>query len=424
MKHKSKYGDFKRLSELLLSGQVDWPALVHCVPELGLLDQCAQSPLHHAEGDVGIHTRMCLMELYQLPEWKASSPDRQLATALAVLFHDIGKPKMTKIEEDGTISSRGHSAAGAKIARQILWEMDAPVGLREQVCRVAMWHQIPFFAGLKEDRQDIKRLSLSIDLSFLSMCAKADALGRFTKPEKARLETLDHIELFDLLAQEENVWDRPLQCAGAWERELWLEKPEGSIDPSFALYEQPQMTMNLFCGLPASGKSTLAEQMGLPIEGFDLAREAQDLIHGESEGSSSRYAKEQAKKRLRDGESFIFDITALSKDTRLVLLNLARQYGAATRLIHCETSYSEFWQRNAKRDEHKRLPEKALSGMLSRWNAPTQVEAGEVIFVKNGQCQPVWGGVSESAFKALLSPEISNGVPNANKAQKKGAGAR
>lgn len=38
---------------------LDWQQWSAAVPDLCRLDHTVQDPIHHAEGDVGTHTRMC-----------------------------------------------------------------------------------------------------------------------------------------------------------------------------------------------------------------------------------------------------------------------------------------------------------------------------------------------------------------------------
>jgi len=72
---------------------------------------CAQDAVFHAEGDVWIHTRMVCEAMAALPVWRAlPEGDRQVVFAAAVL-HDQAKPSCTR-EENGRITSRGHSVRG------------------------------------------------------------------------------------------------------------------------------------------------------------------------------------------------------------------------------------------------------------------------------------------------------------------------
>ncbi|MBV6637907.1 MAG: HD domain-containing protein, partial [Mameliella sp.] len=80
--------------------RLDWGGIQALWPELQALDACPQDPIHHGEGDVGIHTYMVLEALIADPDWRAlPGADRELLFWAAVL-HDVGKPGTT-VTEDG-----------------------------------------------------------------------------------------------------------------------------------------------------------------------------------------------------------------------------------------------------------------------------------------------------------------------------------
>ena len=80
------------------------------LPELLEMRGCAQSPEHHPEGDVWVHTRLLLTHL------KNPSP----VLALSALLHDIGKPRTSRTEPSGRIRFFGHEGVGARMAEEIL----------------------------------------------------------------------------------------------------------------------------------------------------------------------------------------------------------------------------------------------------------------------------------------------------------------
>jgi poly(A) polymerase len=80
------------------------------LPELLEMRGCAQSPEHHPEGDVWVHTRLLLTHL------KNPSP----VLAFSALLHDIGKPRTSRTEPSGRIRFFGHEGVGARMAEEIL----------------------------------------------------------------------------------------------------------------------------------------------------------------------------------------------------------------------------------------------------------------------------------------------------------------
>ena len=81
------------------------------LPELEAMKGCEQPPQFHPEGDVFQHTRL-MLEL--LPE-KVSLP-----LVLSVLFHDIGKPPTSSVDDEGRIRFNGHDRVGAEMTEAIM----------------------------------------------------------------------------------------------------------------------------------------------------------------------------------------------------------------------------------------------------------------------------------------------------------------
>jgi len=80
------------------------------LPELLEMRGCAQSPEHHPEGDVWVHTRLLLTHL--------KNPSHVLA--FSALLHDVGKPRTSRTEASGRIRFFGHEGVGARMAEEIL----------------------------------------------------------------------------------------------------------------------------------------------------------------------------------------------------------------------------------------------------------------------------------------------------------------
>src|SRR6476659_8984678 len=111
------------LIEELPDWRVAWEVLGEQYPWLAALRGCPQDPIHHAEGDVWIHTGMVCASLTELPRFLALPEGDQRLLFMAALLHDVAKPSCTREEPDGRISSRGHSRRGAVAARAILWRL-------------------------------------------------------------------------------------------------------------------------------------------------------------------------------------------------------------------------------------------------------------------------------------------------------------
>jgi poly(A) polymerase len=81
------------------------------LPELEAMKGCEQPPQFHPEGDVFKHTRI-MLEL--LPE------EASLPLVFSVLFHDIGKPPTSSVDESGRIRFNGHDRVGAEMTETVM----------------------------------------------------------------------------------------------------------------------------------------------------------------------------------------------------------------------------------------------------------------------------------------------------------------
>jgi poly(A) polymerase len=105
----------------------DLDLLRFILPEVAALEDQAQPPQFHPEGDVFTHTTMMLDEM--------ESPDEVLA--YSVLLHDIGKPPTATLstEPDGSerIRFNNHAKVGAEMAEAILKRLRFPTRTIEAV---------------------------------------------------------------------------------------------------------------------------------------------------------------------------------------------------------------------------------------------------------------------------------------------------
>ncbi len=188
---RTSYGILFELVPTAPVWKVDWQWIWPLWQHLGALDSCPQDPHYHGEGDVGTHTRMVVEALVSLRRWRDLSTWQRSCVFWAAVLHDIGKPMTTSFEENGRITSRGHSRVGARIARQLLWEAGAPFDWREQVCGLIACHQIPFWLIERKDcqRQAIKT-SWKCQADLVCLHAEADAMGRICADQQSILDNV------------------------------------------------------------------------------------------------------------------------------------------------------------------------------------------------------------------------------------------
>ena len=171
----------------------------------------------------GTHTRMVVEALVADLDWQGLPDLDRTNLFWAAVLHDVGKPAVTKHEDDGRISSRSHSRVGASIARELLWNAGSPFAWREALCGIIAHHQLPFWLI---ERPDPNRLAIETSWrcrpDHLCIHAKADALGRTCQDQRAILES---VGLAALTFKEAGCWDHPFAFAND-ESRVWAQSRE------------------------------------------------------------------------------------------------------------------------------------------------------------------------------------------------------
>lgn len=359
----------------------DFKACLEAFPQLELAKTTPQDPTYHQEGDVWTHTRMVIEALLATQEYQALAGEDRQAVFFAALLHDVAKCSTTVIDAaSGKIGQPGHSRKGAIDARIALWQAGAPLELRESICRMIAVHQVPFFA-LEASRRGVtpeflvRELSWQVDLRLLALLAEADMRGRICPdPQKG----LDAVELFRELAREDGCYGQRRLFADAHTAVSYFRG--ASVHPDYPLHQALGARVIVMAGLPASGKNTWVAKHhpDLPVVSFDDAREELGLRHGKNEGAVAHHAVDQAKALLRTRQPFVWNATHLSAQMRAKTLDLCFAYQAEVEIVYLEASQAELLQRNHRRDSS--LSNKALLGMLHRWEVPLPTEAHRVLY--------------------------------------------
>jgi predicted kinase len=359
--------------------RVDWDEMDRQYPFARTLAGCPQDPVHHAEGDVWIHTRLVCEALAALDAWRAlPQGERQVLFAAAVL-HDVAKPECTRVE-DGRITSRGHSRRGAIVARNLLWRMHVPFAAREQVAALVRFHQTPYFLI---DRPDARRLAIEVSQTarcdLLALLAEADVRGR-TCADRQRL--LDNVALFVEQVREMGCLHTPYEFASDHARVLFF-LDEKRI-PEAPAHEAFRAEVVLLSGLPGSGKDHyLRTHLGdWPAVSLDDLREELDVRADEAQGEVIAEARERARQWLRQGWSFVWNATNLSRHLRRLPLELFAAYQARLRIVYLEVPPEVLFEQNRQRGAP--VPASVIERLLDRWEVPDRTEAHAVEYRVRG----------------------------------------
>lgn len=368
----------------------DWPGLMNTPvgPLLSRLEETPQNPVWHGEGSAGRHTRMVCEALAADPAFRALDTRPRQELAVAALLHDIGKIPATRLE-GGVWTSPHHSAAGARMARELLWTefglCGTPEGqaFRETVCLLIRSHMLPGHILDQTDPQErLLRIAadgeLCPDFSVERLCllAQADARGRVAADVG---ELTDKIALCRQEAEEAGCLRGPGEFADAYTQRAYF-KGRGVWRHQRA-YDDTWGEVLLLCGLPGTGKDTwIGEHAAhLPQVSMDDLRRTMGISPTEEQGRVAQAAKEQARRHLRVREPFVWNATSLTVSTRGKMIGLFESYGASVRAVYLETGWEGNLRRNARRK--KAVPESAVGKMLGKLAPPQRWEAQRVDWI-------------------------------------------
>lgn len=356
---------------------VDWAGLDQRFSWIRDMAGCAQDPVFHAEGDVWIHTRMVCEAVAALPAWRSlPDSDRQIVFT-AALLHDVAKPACTRHDPEGRITSRGHSRRSAIMARQILWRLDVPFGVREQITALVRHHQVPYYLVI---RPDAHRLAIEVGQTArcdqLAILAEADVRGRVCKDQQ---RLLDNIALFVEFCRDENCLAGPRAFSSDHARFLYFRSDHRH--PDAPAHEAFRAEVVMLSGLPGAGKDTWIRKNlpDWPLVSLDAVRDELDVDPANEQGQVINRAREQARECLRKGRSFVWNATNLSRQLRGQCIQLFADYQARIRIVYVEVSEERLLRQNRQRPTP--VPQAVLERLLGRWEVPDGTEAHQVEWV-------------------------------------------
>lgn len=154
------------------------------LPEFDRLMETPQRHPHHCYS-VGEHT------LHSLCQVRADKTLR-----LAMLFHDMGKPSVLTVDEEGLTHFHGHGAAGARLAEEVLRRLRFDNDTVHMVCRLVQFHD--YGNSLEPDQARVRRA--------------VNKIGQDAFP------LLLEVKRADMLAQSEYQRTEKLECLDRWSR--------------------------------------------------------------------------------------------------------------------------------------------------------------------------------------------------------------
>jgi len=141
--------------------------LPHVLPEIASMKGCEQSPDSHPEGDVFVHTMICLGRL------EAGCSEE---LALGVLLHDVAKPACAETRPDGRRTFYGHTRDGARMAEGILKRLRRSNATIERVSFLVDQH-LRHCSAVDMRPSTLKRFLRQPGIDELMELARIDALS-------------------------------------------------------------------------------------------------------------------------------------------------------------------------------------------------------------------------------------------------------
>lgn len=352
----------------------DWQNVRNTFSWIQDLEGIPQDKVHHAEGDVAIHTRMVVEALLNLPEFQRLKEQEKEILFAAALLHDVEKRSTTAHESDGSITSRGHARKGEFTARTILYkEIQTPFAIREAVAKLVRNHGLPIWIFEKENpRKTLLQTSLEVNLEHLAILAKADMLGRICQDQD---EMLFQIQLFEEFCKEQNCFGKMKIFGSDLGKYQFFKKEEAS--PDYVPFEKDTFEVIMMSALPGTGKDFFIKKNypNVPVISLDNIRRENKISPTDKKGNGQviQMAKEQVRVFLRKKETFIWNSTNISRNLRTPLIDLFQTYGAKTKLIYLEVPYKKLMNQNRNRDFP--VPREVVEKMISKIEIPSIWEA-------------------------------------------------
>ncbi|NQX37418.1 HDIG domain-containing protein [Pedobacter steynii] len=360
----------KDKSWLNLEKEFDWVKRMEEVP---------QDKIYHAEGNVAIHTQMVLAALENEPGFqKLGAQEKEILWASALL-HDVEKYSTTVLEEDGSISSKGHAKKGAMKARQFLYrDLPAPFYIREQIVALVRHHGLPIWLFEKPD--PLKALimaSMDLNTEWLALLARADMLGRICEDQEAMLYRIDCFEEF---CREQGCWGQARSFVSEDARMYYLQKENAYVD--YVPFDTPLMEMVLMSGLPGAGKDTFIKKNFPEMEviSLDDIRREWGIKPTDKSGNGRviQEAKERARVLLRKKISFVWNATNTTSQMRMQLIELFSTYKAKVRVVYIESPYADLCRQNRGREAI--VPDQVLEKLINKLEVPALWEGHTVSY--------------------------------------------
>lgn len=360
---------------------IDWAGIERDFDWFRDMRNVPQDAIWHAEGDVHTHTKLVVVSLVNLPEFKLLDEQDKHILFMAALMHDIEKRSTTATEERNgrvCIVAPRHAQKGEKTAREIMYkDLDVPFVIREEICALIRYHGAPLWS-LDDNDSLFKLINISqrCRTNLLCMLAEADVLGRVCSDSD---DLLEKVEFFKMLLIEHGCYGRPKEFKDKLSRYKNLTNRE-YLGYDYEDYDDNKFHVIMLSGISGSGKdSFINEELSkLPVISLDgIRRELGIRPEAKKQnGKVFQMAKERCKVLMREKKGFVFNATNITKNMRRKWIALFELYGGKVTIQYVEAPYEDIIRRNNKRKY--KVPQKIIEKMIKKLEVPFYDEAYDV----------------------------------------------
>lgn len=360
-----------------LTNNKDWATLEKQFSWVADMKRVEQHRLHHAEGNVAIHTQMVLDELQHVEDFMSLLEQDREVLWTAALLHDVEKRSTSVDEGNGNISANGHARRGEYTARTILFrDVETPFHIREQITSLVRFHGLPIWLLEKPDPvKKVLEVAMRVNTQYLAILSEADACGRICADVQS---LVDNIQLFREFCKEQGCWSEEKKFASSAARYHYFNTDDSYVD--YVPFENFKSKVILLSGLPGMGKDYYINSIksDIPVISLDAIRRKHKISPTDKKrnGWVIQEAKEQARVYLRSGQDFIWNATNITTLMRKQLVDLFVDYGAYVKIVYLEKPYKVWREQNRNREYP--LPESVLDKMLNNLEIPQKTEAHQV----------------------------------------------
>lgn len=173
------------------------------LPEFDEMMRTGQETKYHRY-DVGEHTVQAVCNV---------PPDKVLR--LTMLLHDVAKPEMKTVDEDGTAHFKGHDIRGEQKAKEILRRLKFDNDTIHKVTKLVRWHDYRMPAEKKNVRKAMGKISAELFPMYL-LVKRADILAHSMYRREEELENLSGLRKCyeEIIADNECVSLKQLAVTG------------------------------------------------------------------------------------------------------------------------------------------------------------------------------------------------------------------